>query len=98
MGSSVQDWLNYVCATGEGDIPSSENTFSPTEKSRSEPVTSPTKPTSQRERRSSYTSSLRYEHDTEAIFAIPKFEVELQSEHDMPMTSIASKWVKKGRR
>lgn len=96
MGSTVQDWLNYVCATG-GDISPTEGTTPagfdrPRLESMSGSV--PGKASS-KERRSSYTGGLRYEHDTEAIFAIPKFEVEFQSEHDMPMTSIASKWVRK---
>ena len=64
---------------------------------RSESV-SGTGKASGKDRRSSYTRGLRYEHETEAIFAIPKFEVEFCSEHDMPMTSIASRWVRKRKR
>jgi len=96
MGSTVQDWLNYVCATG-GDISPTDSTApSSFDKPRDRPEsgTGPGKATS-KERRSSYTAGFRYEHETEAIFAIPKFEVEFRSEHDMPMTSIASNWVGK---
>jgi len=99
MGSTVQDWLNYVCATG-GDISPTDSTAPSSfdkPRDRSETGTGPGKATS-KERRSSYTAGFRYEHETEAIFAIPKFEVEFRSEHDMPMTSIASKWVCKKKR
>ena len=97
MGSTVQDWLNYVCATG-GDISPSDSTApSSFDKPRDRSDTGPGKATS-KERRSSYTGGFRYEHDTEAIFAIPKFEVEFRSEHDMPMTSIVSKWVRRRKR
>lgn len=97
MGSTVQDWLNYVCATG-GDISPTEGTAPVSfDKPRSETVSGSGK-TPSKERRSSYTGGLRYEHDTEAIFAIPKFEVEFRTEHDMPMTSIASQWVRKQKR
>ena len=97
MGSTVQDWLNYVCATG-GDISPTEGTAPASfDKPRSESMSGSVKSPS-KDRRSSYTGGFRYEHDTEAIFAIPKFEVEFRSEHDMPMTSIASKWVRKRNR
>ena len=96
MGSTVQDWLNYVCATG-GDISPTDST-APSgfdkPRDRSDSGTGSGKATT-KDRRSSYTAGFRYEHETEAIFAIPKFEVEFRSEHDMPMTSIASKWVRK---
>lgn len=94
MGSTVQDWLNYVCATG-GDISPSDNTAPSSfdkPRERSESMTASGKVAS-KERRASI--GFRYEHETEAIFAIPKFEMEFRSEHDMPMTSIASKWVRK---
>lgn len=94
MGSTVQDWLNYVCATG-GDISPSDNTASSSldkPRERSESMTGPGK-VATKERRASI--GFRYEHETEAIFVIPKFEMEFRSEHDMPMTSIASKWVRK---
>lgn len=96
MGSTVQDWLNYVCATG-GDIsPTEGSTPVAFDKPRSESLGGGKTPS--KERRSSYSGGLRYEHETEAIFAIPKLEVEFRSEHDMPMTSIASKWVRKQKR
>ena len=98
MGSTVQDWLNYVCATG-GDLSPTEGSAPVSfDKPRSETVTGAGKTPSKERRSSSYTGGLRYEHETEAIFAIPKFEVEFRSEHDMPMTSIASKWVRKQKR
>ena len=97
MGSTVQDWLNYVCATG-GDIAPTDGTAPVSlDRPRSESVTGTGK-ASGKDRRSSYTGGLRYEHETEAIFAIPKFEVEFCSEHDMPMASSASKWVRRRKR
>lgn len=99
MGSTVQDWLNYVCATGGEISPTDSTAPSSFDKPRDRPEsgTGPGKAMS-KERRSSYTAGFRYEHETEAIFAIPKFEMEFRSEHDMPMTSIASKWVLKKKR
>lgn len=96
MGSTVQDWLNYVCATGEDISPTEGSAPVAFDKPRSESLGGGKTPS--KERRSSYSGGLRYEHETEAIFAIPKFEVEFRSEHDMPMTSIASKWVRKKKR
>ena len=75
--------------------PSGEDDVSPPEtlssvKQRSDASGSGRK--SQRERKGSFTTSYRYEHDSEPIFGVPKLEVELTTEHDMPMTSVASSW------
>lgn len=92
MGSTVQEWLTYVCATEDDDIhPSDEEPA--TSKQRSDSFGSSSKKASQTSR--NRTSGYRYEHDSEPIFALPKFEVELITEHDMPMSYMASTWARK---
>jgi hypothetical protein len=92
MGSTVQEWLTYVCATGDDDIYPSDEEAGAT-KQRSDSFSTSNKKPSQGSR--NRTSSYRYEHDSEPIFALPKFEVELKTEHDMPMSYMASTWARK---
>lgn len=88
MGSTVQEWLTYVCATGEDDIcPPDEPT------KRGESFNASNKKPTQGNR--ARTNSYRYEHDSEPIFGLPKFEMELETKHDMPMSYLASTWSRK---
>lgn len=88
MGSTVQEWLTYVCATGEDDIYPSEDT-----PKRGDSFNSSNKKQSQGNR--TRANSYRYEHDSEPVFGLPKFEVELETKHDMPMSYLASTWSRK---
>ncbi|XP_048589365.1 transmembrane protein KIAA1109 homolog isoform X3 [Nematostella vectensis] len=90
MGSSVQEWLGYVCATGDDDfLPSDEEPAR--QRSDSPGGSKKTTSTPTRGRSASY----RYEHDSETIFALPKFEVNVKTEHDLPMSAHAPSWVKR---
>lgn len=84
MGSSVTEWLSYVSSVS--NVPRVSGDVSPPPRPKSDIETS----APSRRRNKSISSSYRYEHESEAIFGLPSFKVDLITEHDQPIRVYAS--------
>ena len=86
MGSSVAEWLSYVSSVSNtplaspGDISPPPQPLSPRSKSEGESSSTYT-----RRRNKSISSGYKHEHDSEAIFGLPSFKVDVVTDHDQPV-------------
>lgn len=92
MGSSVSEWLSYVSSVSNipqsattGDISPPPQPFSP--KSKSEGDNSSV---FSRRRNKSISSGYKYDHDSDAIFGLPSFKVDVVTDHDQPVRMCVS--------
>ena len=86
LNGTVHEWLTYVNTTSDGDLPSAT-------KSTAKKATEKLAHTKQGGgiRKVSFAPKYRYENDSEVIFALPDFSLNLKTEHDLPMTEKIAK-------
>ena len=86
MGSSVLEWLSYVSSVSNtpqaspGDISPPPQPLSPRSKSEGDSSSMFT-----RRRNKSVSSGYKHEHESEAIFGLPSFKVDVVTDHDQPV-------------
>lgn len=87
MGSSVSEWLSYVSSVDEisqttsGDIsPPPTQPLLPRLKSENDGFSA-----FPRRRNKSISSANKFEHESEAIFGLPSFKVDMSTDHDQPI-------------
>lgn len=86
MGSSVSEWLSYVSSVNNipqaspGDISPPPQPLSPRSKSEGDSTSLFT-----RRRNKSVSSGYKHEHESEAIFGLPSFKVDVITDHDQPV-------------
>ena len=86
MGSSVSEWLSYVSSVSNvpqatpGDISPPPQPLSPRSKSEIDSSSAFT-----RRRNKSVSSGYKHEHESDAIFGLPSFKVDVITDHDQPI-------------
>ncbi len=86
MGSSVSEWLSYVSSVSNipqaspGDISPPPQPLSPRSKSESD-----SSAVFSRRRNKSISSGYKHEHESDAIFGLPSFKVDVITDHDQPI-------------
>ena len=84
MGSSVSEWLSYVSSVSNTPQASPGDISPPPQPPRSKSEGDSSSMFTRR-RNKSVSSGYKHEHESEAIFGLPSFKVEVVTDHDQPV-------------
>jgi hypothetical protein len=93
LGAHVQEWMSFVNTISDDDLPSYAS--SPTNRQNTNNEKFSHTKVSSNIRKVSFAPKFRYENKSDVIFALPGLSLKLDTEHDMPMTSVIAKVLRK---